>query len=105
MIGRMARILIGEPDDEVRRLLTFVVARLGHEPVESHEADVYLFEPESPAWLELAQRLRRARPGLAIVALSINPPCAETRELAPVCHLMKPFVRSELAAALELASQ
>lgn len=103
----MARILIGEPDDEVRRLLTFVVTRLGHEPVEPVDArnvDVYLFEPASSDCLELAQRLRRERPELALVALSINPPCARTRELAPIRHLMKPFARAELAAALEPSS-
>ena len=103
----MARILIGEPDHEVRQLLTFVVARLGHEPIQSGDADaadVYLFEPAAPACLELAQQLRREQPGLALVALSINPPCPRTRALAPIRHLMKPFIRSELAAALEHSS-
>lgn len=100
----MARILIGEPDPEVRQLLTYLVARLGHEPLQPGDddvADVYLFEPASPVCLELARKLRREQPGLALVALSIEPPCAGTRALAPIRHLMKPFVRSELAAALE----
>lgn len=100
----MARILIGEPDPEVRQLLAFVVARLGHEPLEPEDggvADVFLFEPASPVCLELARQLRREHPDLRLVALSIEPPGPHTRVLAPAHHLMKPFVRSELAAALE----
>jgi hypothetical protein len=40
---------------------------------------------------------------MPILCVSIDGPSKETQELAPVAHVMKPFRRSQLEAALELA--
>ena len=107
----MARILIGEPSAEVRELLVRILARLGHEPLvpnpdgEQPLPDIFLFEPEADEFLSLAATLRRRRPELPLVICSVCPPSAETRALAPVRHLLKPFVRAELVDALETAAR
>lgn len=107
----MVRILIGEPADDVRELLVHQLRRLGHEPVALEGAvppdelpDLFLFEPDSPELLELARALRARAADLPIVVCSIHPPLPETKALAPVHHLQKPFHGSELAAAVSLGS-
>jgi hypothetical protein len=40
---------------------------------------------------------------LPILCVSIDGPSRESHELGPVTHVMKPFRRSQLEAALELA--
>lgn len=103
----MARVLIGEPSPEVRDLLVRLLVLDGHEAavLDDESAagtipDVYVFEPDSPQALELAHALRRRSPGLALVVCSIHPATPETRELEPVEHLLKPFRRADLAAAI-----
>ena len=108
----MARILIGEPDAEIRNLLEVNVRRLGHEPVIADgsrpldaAAAAAVLEPSAPDQLELAHRLRQLRADLPLIFVSTEPSTVETRALAPVQHLLKPFQRSELAAAIEAALQ
>lgn len=63
--------------------------------------DVFVFEPSCETQLELARELRRLSPDVRLVACSINDRTPELAALEPVAHLLKPFRRSELAAALE----
>ena len=105
----MATVLIVDPDAETRSLLELLLLRLGHRPigprdwVEGEEPDVLLLEPASKPGLRLARGVRRRFGDLPILCVSIDGPSKETRELAPVAHVMKPFRRSQLEAALELA--
>jgi CheY-like chemotaxis protein len=107
----MPRVLIAEPYPEIRELLTHVVTNLGFEPMHvdapGHEqlleTDVMLLEPALPGGVELAQTLRKARPDLPIVCVSIYPATAEIVALAPVAYLLKPFALTALQTALEHA--
>ena len=105
----MATILIEDPDHATRSLLELHVLRLGHLPigqrdlVEGKEPDLMLLEPTSRTGLRLAQRLRDRLPQLPILCVSIEGPSPDTSELDAVGHLMKPFRRSQLEQALELA--
>jgi CheY-like chemotaxis protein len=107
----MPRILIAEPYPEIRELLTHVVTSLGFEPVlvdalgheQPTETDVMLLEPALAGGVELAQNLRKTRPDLPIVCVSIYPATAEVVALAPVAYLLKPFSLSVLQTALEHA--
>ena len=105
----MATILIEDPDQATRSLLELHVLRLGHQPIgqrelaEGEEPDLMLLEPASRTGLRLAQRLRDRLPQLPILCVSIEGPSADTSELEAIGHLMKPFRRSQLEQALELA--
>lgn len=107
----MTKVLIGEPSAEVRELLVHVLRLLGHEPLvvdagspAAPVPDVFLFEPAAATQLELARALRERDPELPLVACSILPPSEATRALSPAAHVLKPFRRAELAAAVALAS-
>lgn len=108
----MARILIAEPNLEVRQLLEQVVRRLGHEPIQPPssllldalpEADVLLVEPAWGEGLALTLALSRERPGLPVVCASSYAPSSDVLELQPVARLLKPFSLAELEAAIEPA--
>jgi hypothetical protein len=47
--------------------------------------------------------VRRRFSTMPILCVSIDGPSRETRELGPVAHVMKPFRRHQLEAALEQA--
>jgi CheY-like chemotaxis protein len=107
----MATIMVADEHDEVQRLLSFVVARVGHTPVlwtaaESnalHDFEALLVEPAVPGCLRYAQAVRRARPEVPIVSVSIYPPTPDVKALGCVMHLLKPFSLCELESALEQA--
>ena len=105
----MATILIEDPDQATRSLLELHVLRLGHQPIgqrelaEGEEPDLMLLEPASRTGLRLARRLRDRLPQLPILCVSIEGPNPETSGLEAVGHLMKPFRRSQLEQAVELA--
>jgi CheY-like chemotaxis protein len=106
----MARVLIAEPVDDIRILLGLMVAQLGHEATfadagatDEIDADVALIEPASAQWRAIASALRDGERRVPIIFVSIAPPTPETRALSPVRHVVKPFDRAELAAALEVA--
>lgn len=105
----MATVLIVDPDPATRSLLELLLLRLGHRPigprewVEGAEPDLLLLEPASKPGLRLARGVRRRFEHLPILCVSIDGPSRETLELGPVGHLMKPFRRSQLEAALEHA--
>jgi hypothetical protein len=106
----MARILISEPHDDVRRLLKRMVTRLGHEPIlvwmaESEQlqsADVLMVEPAAPTGVVLAQAARIVNPTLPLICASIDAPPAELADLDVVfaAALLKPFTAQQLSDAI-----
>jgi hypothetical protein len=93
-------------------MLSFVVRRLGHEPLlcdGSREqlcgVDALVIEPGSEQALEVGGWARERSPHVAIVCTSIFPPWHETEALRPDAYLVKPFalyqLENALAAALE----
>jgi CheY-like chemotaxis protein len=103
----VARILILEPQPEIRDLVARVVTRLGHDAVETAESpseiDAVVVEPESMRGLAVAQQFRLLDPDLPIVCTSIAPQTPATRELGPVAYLVKPFALDALQGVLEQA--
>ncbi len=105
----MATILIVDPDPATRSLLELLILRLGHRPIgqrelsEGEEPDLVLLEPVSRAGMRLTRRLRDRLPQLPVLCVSIDAPSWETRELGVAGYVMKPFRRSQLERALELA--
>ena len=105
----MATILIVDPDPATRSLLELLILRLGHRPIgqrelsEGEEPDLVLLEPVSQPAGETHTRARDRLPQLPVLCVSIDAPSLETRELGVVGYVMKPFRRSQLERALELA--
>ena len=105
----MARFLIIEPHEDIRRLYAAVVRGMGHEPVlydglPVAKPHVILVEPADPESLEAALRLRRDHPTLPIVCASIYEPThGHAQHLHAVAYLLKPFGLVELTDALQLA--
>jgi CheY-like chemotaxis protein len=107
----MGRVLILEPDAEVRELIRHVVARLGHEPVAPATLPVSGLAPLDalvlePAWapaLELARGLRASNPELPIALTTIETASPARASLRPVRYLLKPFTLGELEKAIEAA--
>jgi CheY-like chemotaxis protein len=107
----MATIMVADEHDEVQRLLSYMVARVGHTPIlwgaaESdvlHGFEALVVEPAVPGCFRYAQAVRSERPELPIVCVSIYPPTPDVRALGGVVHMLKPFSLSELESALEQA--
>jgi hypothetical protein len=104
---RVARVLICEPNPEVKELLCRIVVRLGHDPVledaELAPVDAILLEPAHPPSVERAQAFRAANGETPVVCASIEFPDAGSRRLEPVAFLVKPFALPDLEAALRRA--
>lgn len=94
------RVLVCEPDPDVRHLLELTVERLGHEAVarDATDADVVLLEPSCPASRSAARRFARRVP---IVCLSIHPREAGYAPPETVAYLMKPVKSARLGATLD----
>jgi CheY-like chemotaxis protein len=109
----MARILISEPHDDVRRLLERMVTRLGHEPIvvgvptpeQLMSADLMVVEPAAPVGAVLAQAACIASPSLPLICASVAAAPPELAELGVVfaACLLKPFILRQLAAAIDEA--
>ena len=104
----MARILIAEPEPDLRLLAEQAVLELGYEAVllEAHTAgtpvDVLLLATSADA-VAIAQAHRRSDPALPIVCLGTLEATADIRRLEPVAHLLKPYTLRDLARALTRA--
>jgi hypothetical protein len=109
----MARILISEPHDGVRRLLERMVIRLGHEPMlvrvpapqQLQSADVLVVEPAAPTGAVLAQAACIVDPSLPLICASVTASPPELAELGVVfaAALVKPFTAEQLGVAIEEA--
>jgi CheY-like chemotaxis protein len=106
----VARILICEPHADIRTMLSFVVRRIGHEPVVSDGSraqlvgvDAIVLEPGNEEALEIAAWTHEHAPNVAIVCTSIFPPSPETEALSPDAYLVKPFALYRLENALSAA--
>jgi hypothetical protein len=92
------RVLVCEPDPDVRQLLELMVEQLGHEAVGGGEADVVLMEPSCPAAHgALRQFARRVPP---VVCLSIHSRQAGLEPPETVEYLLKPVRKARLGAVL-----
>lgn len=104
----VARILIAEPEPDLRVLAEQAVLELGHEPVllEAHTAgtrvDVLLLATSADA-VAIAQAHRRNDAALPIVCVGTTGASAAIHQLEPVAHLLKPYTLSDLAQALTRA--
>jgi hypothetical protein len=101
----VARVLIAEPNGDVRSLLQLYVLGFGHEPIVHgggtqpvEEVDVAIVEPGEGDGLELARALRAS--GVALIFASIFPPETATRVIQPAAHLVKPLPRLALERAI-----
>jgi DNA-binding NtrC family response regulator len=107
----MARILISESHEDVRRLLVRMLTRLGHEPIvvkvpaPEHllSAEAMIVEAAEPIGVVLAQTACLVNPSLPLICASVAGPPAELAELGVVfaASLVKPFTAAQLAAAIE----
>lgn len=109
----MARILISEPHEDVRRLLQRMVLRLGHEPIATvapapeqlRGADLFLIEPAAPIGAVLAQAAHLIDPAMPLICVSVEPPPPELLDLGIAFDtvLFKPFTLEQLRTAIERA--
>jgi hypothetical protein len=107
----MARILISEPHDDVRRLLERMVIRIGHEPIlarvpvseQLQGIDLLVVEPAAPTGVALAQAARIVDPTLPLICASVEAPPADLAELGVVfaAALLKPFTVEQFSDAIE----
>ena len=101
----MARVLIAEPEPDLRLLAEQALLELGHEPLALDDippgrVDVLLCATSAHA---LAHALRRRQPELPIISLGTVAADPETRALRPVAHLIKPYTLGELQRDLARA--
>ena len=102
----MRRILVADPDSDVRHLLETTLARLGYEPVRATagkpppRVDAVVLEPASAEGHSLLRRFGAAAP--PVICLSIYPREAGLEPPGSFAYLVKPSTRAELGAALGL---
>jgi CheY-like chemotaxis protein len=98
------RVLISEPNAEVRRLLELTVERLGYEPVKAPSAgpppaaDAVLLEPAFPDSHSLLHRFGEDVP--PVVCLSVYPREAGLAPPQSVAYLVKPSSTAAVGDAL-----
>ena len=104
----MARVLIVDPEPDLRLLAAEAVAELGHEavvleePVAPAGADVLMIAPGHDTGAVVA-RLRAACAGLSVILVSVVPPGQETEAWRPEGYLAKPYTLQALGRALDRA--
>jgi DNA-binding response OmpR family regulator len=101
----VARILVFEPQRDIRALIEIVVARLGYESAVSEvpgdgsdDLDAAVIDVDGVDGLALGWRLRAV--GVPVVLTSIYPASTEMSNLSPAAYLIKPFSLHSLAEAL-----
>ncbi len=95
------RVLIAEPDEDVRELLELTVRRLGYEAVaasECNDVDAVLLEPACAMGRSVLRRFGADAP--PVVCLSIYPREEGLEPSASVAYLVKPASSTEIADAL-----
>ena len=97
------RILVCEPDHDVRALLELSLEKLGHEPVRSEfdVVDAIVLEPGCAVARARLRRFGQETP--PVVCISIHPPEADLAPPGTVDYLMKPVSRERLDVALKRA--
>ena len=101
------RILIAEPNDDVRTMLEVIVRKLGYEPVGPdeiglrHTVDAVLLEPSWMRALDVLNHFGDRVP--PVICLSIYPPEARLAPPGTVAYLVKPASKEALATALSNA--
>lgn len=97
------RILVCEPDRDVRALLELSLEKLGHEPVHSEfeVVDAIVLEPGCAVAQARLRRFGDDAP--PVICVSIHPPEADLAPPQTVDYVMKPVARGRLAAALRRA--
>ena len=106
----MASILVSEVEPDVRRLLTTLVQRQGHDAavlerdvVVPPRADVLLVDPISPVSLEHVRLVRAFYPQMPVICMNPLPRRLGPIGRGPLLFLPKPFAPDQLAAMLERA--
>jgi CheY-like chemotaxis protein len=102
----MGRILVLEPDPDVRDLLVRLIRHLGHDAPRTDKGfvpDAVLVEPGDAHSAARARKLVDQHSGLPVVCASIYPRSIETTGLKPVAYLTKPISLPELRSALAAA--
>ena len=95
------RVLIAEPDEDVRELLELTVRRLGYEAVAAGDCgnvDAMLLEPGCPEGRSALLSFGADSP--PVVCLSIYPRADGLEPSGSVAYLVKPASSGEIAAAL-----
>jgi CheY-like chemotaxis protein len=104
----MARVLIIEPEPDLRSLAEQALIELGHEPVlfgddaEGEPVDVVILATFN-GMAAVAHELRRKLGDPPIICLDTRPASSSTHALAPVAHLTEPYTLAQLQAALSRA--
>lgn len=99
----MTRVLVHEPDPELRELFGCMLESLGFEPVSGGDAVAAVVEPGDLAGRLLLHTLRLSRPELPVVCVSVYPLDDEVAALAPAAYLTKPITTAGLREALAVA--
>lgn len=100
----MRRILVSDPDSDVRRLIEQTLARLGYEAVRAAPGelppavDAVVLEPAGAEGQSLLRRFGKEAP--PVICLSIYPREAGLEPPGSRAYLMKPSSRAQLAQAL-----
>lgn len=100
----MRRVLVSDPDSDVRRLIEQTLARLGYEAV--HDApgepppavDAVVLEPSAAEGQSLLRRFGEGAP--PVICFSIYPREAGFEPPGSRAYLVKPSSRAQLAQAL-----
>jgi CheY-like chemotaxis protein len=104
----VARVLIAEPEPDLRSLAEQAVLEFGHEPLLLEDytgdipADVLLLAISADA-IATASALRQHDPALPIVCTGTLVMDDEVRGLRPVAYLIKPYTLNDLWVALARA--
>ena len=93
------RVLIAEPNADVRELLALMVRRLGYDAVESGEVDVMLLEPACEVSRALLAEYGDEAP--PVICLSIYPREDGLAPASSVAYLTTPSSVGAIANALE----
>jgi CheY-like chemotaxis protein len=102
----VARVLLLEPDPDVREFLARSLVRLGHEALENGSAevpDLILVEPAAPSSVRAARSAREANPDVPVVCASIYPRQQIPADFRSAPYLVKPISLGKLDEALRSA--